>query len=142
MVTQIHRGQRSRALRQQRGATYLLLEPALDFLDAHFCMVLRLSHKQRGVISLLVYNSSRSNLGQKRAYKLVSGLHGWVRSGLHGVEDGPSSFLSESIHTTSVSDGHITGLRICALKGAKQHVSWNEINSESLPRSRARKVRY
>lgn len=38
----------------------------------------------------------------KGAYKLVNGLHRWVGLGLHGVEDGTTTFLSEGFNTQSV----------------------------------------
>lgn len=37
--------------------------------------------------------------GQKGAYKLVNGLHGWVGLGPHRVEDGATAFLSVTVST-------------------------------------------
>lgn len=40
---------------------------------------------------------------QKGAYKLVNSLHGWVGLGPHRVEDGTTTFLSDSLNTESIN---------------------------------------
>ena len=38
---------------------------------------------------------------QRGAYKFVNSLHGWVGLGPHRVEDGTTTFLSDSYNTNS-----------------------------------------
>lgn len=40
---------------------------------------------------------------QNGAYKLVNSLHGWVGLGPHRVEDGTTTFLSDSFNTNSIN---------------------------------------
>lgn len=45
---------------------------------------------------------------QKGAYKLVSSLHGWVGLRPHRVEDGTTTFLSDSLNTDSINQHRAT----------------------------------